>query len=60
MMGDYHHDMNNSVNFTNYVCKQLILNLPDRSVVMMDKVSYHNNKYVYSSSWKDTNERLIA
>ncbi|KAK4886753.1 hypothetical protein RN001_003024 [Aquatica leii] len=42
--GDYHDEMNAS-NFFKWVENQLIPNLPPRSVLVVDKASYHNVKY---------------
>lgn len=41
--GDYHDDMN-STNFLLWVEKQLLPNLPPRSVLVLDNASYHNVK----------------
>ncbi|XP_056630789.1 uncharacterized protein LOC130441230 [Diorhabda sublineata] len=39
--GDYHKDMNNQ-NFMSWVQKQLLPNLPERSVLVIDNAAYHN------------------
>ncbi|KAI4459580.1 hypothetical protein MML48_6g00011920 [Holotrichia oblita] len=41
--GDYHDDMN-ATNFLTWVTKQLVPNLPPRSVLVLDNASYHNVK----------------
>lgn len=38
--GDYHGDMN-AANFTKWLEKQLIPNLPSHSVIVMDNAAYH-------------------
>lgn len=39
--GDYHHEMNNE-NFMTWVQKQLLPNIPERSVLIIDNAAYHN------------------
>lgn len=52
--GDYHDDMNHE-NFMTWVKKQLLPNLPDRSVLIIDNAAYHNvtvNKNITTATKK--------